>query len=266
MDVLILLYLFVIGAAFGSFAGAMAWRIEKRRDVVRERSECEHCHHTLAWFDLIPVASWLSLKGRCRYCRKPIGVTALLLEVGLGLAFTLSFIVWPYGWGVLGVSLFITWLVSLVILAILFVYDVRHSLLPDVLVWPLAVLGVVGFGLVMQFQAVPYTQWPLQAALALLPISGVYWLLHAVSGGRWIGFGDVKLGIFIGLILGWQGGVFALLLANYLGFFWILPSLLRGKLDRSSRMPFGPFLIVATFVAFLWGEALIGWFINFLLV
>lgn len=263
---LILFYLFLIGAAFGSFAGAMAWRLHEGRDVVRERSECEHCHHTLAWHDLIPLVSWLSLRGRCRYCHKPIGVSAIMMELGLGAAFALSFVVWPYGWSVLGMALFAVWLASLVYLTILFVYDVRHSLLPDVLVWPLTALGVIGFALLMQLQAVPYAQWPLEAFLALLPVTGVYWLLYTISGGRWIGFGDVKLGIFIGLILGWQGGVLALLVANYLGFFWILPALLRRKLDRSARMPFGPFLIVATFIVFLWGKSLLAWGRDFLLV
>ncbi len=266
MYFLLLFYFFIIGAAFGSFAGAMAWRIHVRRDVVRERSECEHCHHTLAWFDLVPIISWLSLRGRCRYCRKPIGVSALLLEVGLGAAYTVSFVAWPYGWSGLGIALFILWLVSLVILTILFIYDVRHSLLPDVLVWPLTALGVIGFGLLMLLQTTPYLQWPLEAFLALLPISGVYLLLYMVSGGRWIGFGDVKLGLFMGLILGWQGGALALLIANYLGFFWILPSLLRGRVNRSARMPFGPFLIAATFVVFLWGQTLIAWLSDFLMI
>ena len=263
---LILFYLLVNCTDFGSFEWAMSWRIEKRRDVARERSECEHCHHTLAWFDLIPIVSWLSLRGKCRYCHKPIGVSALLLELGLGLAFAVSFAIWPYGWAALGLALFVTWLVSLVLLAILFVYDVRHSLLPDVVVWPLTAVGVIGFGLVMQLQGVPYLQWPLQAFLALLPVSGVYWLLHALSRGRWIGFGDVKLGLFMGLMLGWQGGLLALLIANYLGFFWILPSLVRGRLDRSSRMPFGPFLIAATFIVFLWGRTLIQWLMDFLMI
>ena len=261
---LILFYLFLVGAAFGSFAGAMAWRLHEGRDVVRERSECEHCHHILAWYDLIPLVSWLSLRGKCRYCHKSIGISALML--GLGAALVLSFTAWPYEWSVLGIALFAVWLVSLVYLTILFVYDVRHSLLPDVLVWPLTALGDIGFALLMQLQALPYSPWPLEAFLALLPVTGVYWLLHTISGGRWIGFGDVKLGIFIGLMLGWQGGVFALLVANYLGFFWILPALLRGKLDRSSRMPFGPFLIVATFIVFLWGKTLLAWGKDFLLV
>lgn len=250
----------------GSFAGAVAWRLEKSRDFVRERSECEHCHHVLAPKDLLPIVSWLWLRGKCRYCKASIGKSALWLEIGLGLAFAVSFAVWPYGFTALGIALFAAWLVALVALAILFVYDIRHFLLPDVIVWPLAVLGVLMFVLRMLLETTPMGTWFIEAVLALLPVSGLYAALYVVSGGRWIGFGDVKLGIFIGLALGWQGALVALLLANYFGFFWVLPKLLRGKLDRASHMPFGPFLIAATYVAFLWGESLIKILRDFLMV
>lgn len=259
-------YLFLVGAAMGSFAGAVAWRLEKGRDFVRERSECEHCHHTLAWYDLVPVVSWLQLRGRCRYCRKPIGLTALLLELAVGTAFALSFVIWPYGWEGVGIALFVVWLLALVALAILFVYDMRHSLLPDVVMWPLAALGTGMFVLLMLQRDAEFIQWPLEALLGLVPVTGLYGLLYAVSGGRLIGFGDVKLGIFMGLVLGWQGALLALLLANYLGFAWVTPALIRRKLKKDSRMPFGPFLIVATFLVFLWGEALMGWLFTFLAV
>lgn len=266
MTLVFFIYIFVLGAAFGSFAGAVAWRLEKRRDFVRERSECEHCHHSLAWYDLVPVLSWLWLRGRCRYCGADIGRSALLLEVGLGAAFALSYVYWPYDFGTLGLTLFIAWLAALVALAVLFVYDLRHYLLPDLIVWPLAVLGVLCFVLRQLLESVPLSQWPVEALLALLPIAGVYGLLYAVSGGKLIGLGDVKLGIFIGLTLGWQGALVTLLLANYLGFFWALPGLLRGGLSTSSRMPFGPFLIAAAFVTFLWGDALVAWFLDLVLV
>ena len=266
MNILLSIYLFVIGAAMGSFAGAVAWRLEKARDFVRERSECEHCHHVLAWYDLVPIVSWLSLKGRCRYCHKPIGVSALLLEIVMASAFVLSFMAWPHGWGVLGVTLFIVWLLALVLLAILFVYDVRHSLLPDVLVWPLTALGVVGFCLIRLAEGMPLIQWPVEAILALLPISGLYGLLYAFSKGRLIGFGDVKLGIPMGLLLGWEGALLALFVANYLGFLWVLPGMLRGKLKTGSRMPFGPFLIAAMFIIFLWGSLLQNWLVEFMLL
>ena len=266
MTALIAIYIAVLGAAMGSFAGAVAWRLEKGRDFVRERSECEHCHHVLSWTDLVPVVSWLWLKGKCRYCRKPIGISPLLLELGMGAAFALSYLVWPYGWESIGITLFVAWLIALVLLTILFVYDIRHFLLPDVLIWPLTAVGIGIFCLLMFLNDVPYGDWLLEAVLGLLPITGVYGLLYMVSGGRWIGFGDVKLGLFMGLALGWQGGLLALLLANYLGFFWVLPALLRGKLNRSARMPFGPYLILATFIVFLWGDPLISLITDFLMI
>jgi prepilin signal peptidase PulO-like enzyme (type II secretory pathway) len=142
----------------------------------------------------------------------------------------------------------------------------RHSLLPDVVMWPLVVLGAVIFVLLMLQRDAALVQWPVEALLGLLPVTGFYGLLYAASGGRLIGFGDVKLGIFMGLVLGWQGALMALLLANYLGFAWVAPALIRRKLKKDSRMPFGPFLIVATLLVFLWGETLKEWLFTFLAV
>lgn len=266
MYVFWLIYLFIIGAAMGSFAGAVAWRLEKRRDFVRERSECEHCHHVLSPKDLVPILSWLWLRGKCRYCKASIGKSALWLELGVGLAFAVSYVVWPYGFATIGLTLFIVWLLSLVALAILFIYDIRHFLLPDVVIWPLALLGGVIFVLRMMLQGMPIGSWPLEIVLALLPVSGLYAALYIVSGGRWIGFGDVKLGIFIGLALGWQYAVVALFLSNYLGFLWVLPKLVTGKLDRTAHLPFGPFLIAATFIVFLWGKQILEYLMKFLLI
>jgi len=267
MEILIALYLFVIGACFGSFAGAMAWRIEKGRDVVRDRSECEHCHHKLSAPDLIPVVSWLWLRGKCRYCRKPIGPTPLVLEVVLGAIFVVSYLAWPLPLlGLLGWMIFATWLVVLVLLTILFVYDLRHYILPDVVVWPLVGLGLVLFVMLAVQNQLTIETAVLEGLLSLLPISGVYWLLYVVSKGAWVGFGDVKLGIFMGLVLGWQGALLALVLANLLGTLVILPGLVSGRLKRATHVAFGPFLIAATVIVFLWGGEIIKWYVSFLTV
>lgn len=265
MDILIWLYLFVLGACFGSFAGAMAWRIEKGKKVVRERSECEHCHHKLSALDLIPVLSWLGLRGKCRYCKKPIGYSALLLELGLGLAFVVSYLAWPFAltdplsWTVFGL-----WLAALVLLSILVVYDIRHFILPDVVIWPLAGAGLMIFVLraIEQHSGLP--EVVVQVALALLPITGLYGLLYAVSRGKWVGFGDVKLGLFIGLALGWQAALLSVLLANLIGTLWILPGMVLGRIKRTSRIPFGPFLIAGAFIAFLWGQTLWVYYVSLL--
>lgn len=266
MQLLISLYLFIIGASFGSFAGAMAWRIEKGKDVVKDRSECEHCHHKLTALDLIPIVSWLALRGKCRYCRYPIGTYALALEVSLGLAFVASYIWWPLGLSSnFGIIAFLLWLLALVMLAILFIYDVRHYLLPDRVVWPLTAVGAGIFICRAYMGEWTMAQTGVELLLGMIPVAGVYGILYAISGGKWIGFGDVKLGLFIGLVLGWQGAFLALLLANVLGCVWIIPAMLMGRIGRETRIAFGPFLIVATFVAFLWGERIIDAYTSLLL-
>ena len=133
----------------------------------------------------------------------------------------------------------------------------RHFLLPDVLVYPLIGVGVVLFGFRMVTLGIPYVEWPQELIFGLMPITGVYALLYIISSGKWVGFGDVKLGIFMGLLLGWQGALLALMVSNLLGVVWTLPGLLTGKLKRTDPVPFGPFLIAATFISFIWGPDLI---------
>ncbi|MFZ1812597.1 MAG: prepilin peptidase, partial [Candidatus Saccharimonadales bacterium] len=130
----------LLGLCFGSFVNALVWRIRKKRDIVRERSECTHCHHILAWYDLVPVVSYLLLRGRCRYCRKPIDDTPLT-ELATALLFVISYLAWPYQLAtVADWSLVVLWLVLLVGLVALADYDIRWYLLPDVIVFPLIVL------------------------------------------------------------------------------------------------------------------------------
>jgi len=261
MSGLVAAVLFIFGAIFGSFAGAMVWRLKTGRDIAKDRSECEHCHHKLSGLDLVPLLSWLYLRGKCRYCHKPIGWTALLLEVGLGLVFAASYLFWPYPIGTpIEIAYFLLWLTACVLLVILFVYDLRWYLLPDKIIWPLAAVGGALFGIRAIVGHWSLEQAALEFAFAFIPVSGVYYLLYKVSDGRWVGFGDVKLGIFIGLALGWTGALLTLVLANFIGLLVVLPGLISGKFSRSSEIPFGPFLIIATFIAMLAGEQIIGWY------
>ncbi len=265
MEFTIGLIFFWLGAILGSFSGAVAWRLRKKKDFVRGRSECEHCHHILAPLDLVPIFSWIFLRGRCRYCKKAIGWSVLLAELLLGLAFSLSYFAWPFGLeGWLSGILFGIWLAVLAMLAILAIYDLRWTLLPDKLVFPLIALAVLFFIGRMVLSSVAPIDWPLEALYALMPITGIYGILYLASRGKWIGFGDVKLGIALGLLLGWQQALLALVLANFIGFLFVLPGLLSRKLDRSSQIPFGPFLIAGTILAFLYGRVIIDAYINFL--
>lgn len=252
----------LLGLMFGSFVNALVWRLHNKRDFVKERSECTHCHHLLEWYDLVPVLSWVSLRGRCRYCHKSIEDSPVT-ELAVATVFAASYVWWPLGFSTTGWVLFGIWLVALVLLAALFLYDLRWSLLPDSLTFPLIGLGIVWvivtyFGIAHMSVAAA----SLNVLLGLASVAGLYGLLYGVSKGEWVGFGDVKLGIFMGLVLGWEQGLLAVMLANILAFCFIMPGLLTGKITRKSRIPFGPFLIIATVIALLFGSQLIGGYLS----
>lgn len=256
----------MVGLAFGSFVNALVWRIRHKRDFVSERSECTHCHHVLAWNDLIPVLSWLLLRGKCRYCHKKIDDSPVV-EATTALLFVLSYVVWPFGFAEAGVALFILWLVALVMLVALAVYDIRWYLLPDKLVFPLVVVGLVtGITRFYFVEEAGIAETLLQMIIGVLVISGLYFVLHQLSNGKWVGFGDVKLAVFIGFVLGWQSALLALFLANLIGLAVVLPLLITKKIHAKSKIPFGPFLIIASFVAFLWGEKIISWYLGTILM
>lgn len=261
-----IIFLGLVGAAMGSFVGAMTWRMRHEMDFVRGRSECEHCHHVLSAFDLIPIFSWLLLRGRCRYCHKKIGTLTLWLELAMAAVFIISFIYWPLGqvyveqgmvdgWQV---ALFILWLVMAVMMMALLIYDYRWRTLPNRIMFLLmAVTAVFSILNNIFIQDISLLNYILTTALGMLPVAGVYGLIYVCSGGRLIGFGDVKFGVVVGLLFGWQGALLVLVIANVLGSLVSLPMLVSGKMKMNSQMAFGPFLIVATYIVFLFQQNII---------
>ena len=284
----------LLGAVAGSFIGAQVWRLrakqliedkaEKREYdaqelkrleqlVVRkkgthDRSRCLSCGHQLAWYDLLPVFSWLSVGGKCRYCKKPIGVTEILLESILAAIFAISYLVlFPvavaFGWP--GYVEFGLWLIAIVIMAGLFVYDMRWYLLPTKLTNLLIVMGVLYAAVSLYL----LPSWGVVFSLlgAVFIMSGIYAILYYYSRWRygeentWIGFGDVHLGLGLALFLfDWRLAAAALFLANLLGTIIVIPGMLTKKLTRKSRVPFGPLLIISTVIVVLCANMLFTWF------
>lgn len=271
----------LLGAILGSFAGAQVWRIRARQliedkaageevdaaelrrlkplvgKVKNDRSRCLSCKHTLAWYDLVPIVSWLSTAGKCRYCKKPIGKFEILIELGLAAFFAASYVVFrPSIDAPLEMMQFISWLAAGTVMAVLLAYDAKWFLLPErlnvllaaiALIYVVSTFAIVGFSLVGTLSLI--------GSLAIM--SGLYLAIFVVSKGEWIGFGDVVLGVGLGLLLmRWEQAYLALFLANIIALLVIIPGYVRGTLSRKSHIPFGPFLILGTVFTVLWGEQL----------
>ncbi len=280
---LIYLILVLVGLCLGSFSGATVWRLRARQlaidrsrheaydkeeyeqlkkltkaTVMHDYSQCLHCSYRLRWYDLVPLISWISLRGRCRQCRKPIGHLEPLIELGVASLFVASYALWPYQLGTgLEVAQFVVWLVAGVGLAILFAYDAKWLLLPDKVNVAVIGLGLVSAILVvLRSSDIAATIISIVASVGIL--SGMYFVLYLVSRGKWIGFGDIKLGLGLALLLAdWRLAFIALFAANLIGCLVVLPQMLRGKLKRSAHVPFGPLLIAGTVIAQLVGFYLI---------
>lgn len=272
------------GAALGSFAGAQVWRLRARQlredkeagetynkaelnklqalsstRANKDYSRCLHCGHRLQWYDLIPLLSWCTTGGKCRYCKRQIGWFEPLIELATALVFVASYLAWPGDLvAPLEIVQFVVWLLACVAMIVLFAYDARWFLLPNHYTWSLAVLAGAYFllGVVQEEQG--YIESLVSLGGALMILSGLYLLLWWYSGGRWIGFGDVKLGVGLSLLLGqWQLAFLTLFLANLLGAIVAIGLMSINRIDRKAHVPFGPFLIIAAIISVLWGNQMI---------
>jgi len=257
-------FITLLGVVVGSFLNALVWRIHKRISIGgKERSQCVHCHHKLAWYDLIPIISWLILAAKCRYCKKPISAQYPLVELANGLLWLVSF--WVLSpTNLIEFIIVVIWLVAASVMLALAVYDIRWMELPDRLVATFGILAflVTIFNLAIGDQSLYEYINPL---LGLIFIAGLFYFLFQISDGKWIGGGDVKLAVGMGLLLGLQGSVMALFIASLLGSIFGLSAIAIFKRDRKQLIPFGPFLLIATFLVFLFGEQIFGWYVANLL-
>jgi leader peptidase (prepilin peptidase)/N-methyltransferase len=286
MMLMIIAVLIVLGLCFGSFVNALVWRVHEQAELEEQatkkkskkakaadvtladlsiskgRSMCPHCHHTLSALDLLPLVSWLALRGKCRYCHKPISAQYPVVELLTAVLFVISYLYWPVNFDGSGLKIaaFIVWLPLLVGFMALIIYDFRWMLLPDRIVFPLGAIASVLAGLM-----IASSEHPLRAFLNVLGGviigGGLFWLIYQFSKGKWIGGGDVKLGWLLGLVVGTPGKAALFIFgAAILGTVASLPLLVSKRLKGNSVIPFGPFLIIAAIIAQLFGAALLAWY------
>lgn len=256
-------FVFIFGAIIGSFLNVVILRGEKE-EKLNGRSYCPQCKKKLAWYELVPILSYLFQRGHCRGCGKKVSVQYPLVEVTTGAIFVLV---------VQGASHF-TFVSSVLLLfqlaiwsllIVIAVYDLRTKLIKDAYSYTFAALalGAVVFetAVTCATQCTIPTAHLLAGPLFFLP----FYLLWKVSDGRWIGLGDGKLALGIGWFLGLSAGGTAILLAFWIGaaisllllgiqkLFTNLFSKKYPTLSFKSEIPFGPFLILGVFIVFFFG-------------
>ncbi|MEK7623552.1 MAG: prepilin peptidase [Patescibacteria group bacterium] len=248
-----LLFFFLLGLISGSFANALVWRTHGKISWVRGRSQCVVCHTQLCWYDNIPVVSWLALRGKCRFCRSRIGAHYPVVEIAVGLSFFL--IAWHHS---AALSLPLARDLAVVFfLAIIFLYDFLYGeILDRFTLFPAAILFFLSW----------YWHWHTWQSMILgVVIGGGFFLLQfLVSRGRWIGGGDIRLGVFMGVILGFPSIFIALLFAYIMGAILSTGFLLTKKKTFADSTPFGTYLTVGTLFAMVWAEKVVGWYMDML--
>ncbi len=248
MNALTAMFVVALGVAFGSFANAFVWRFGREERITDTHSLCVHCRHPLRAADLIPLLSFFILRGRCRYCKHRIPWHYPVVELAAGLLMMPLFV----RFGI--TPAFILAALTICVLFLLFLLDLRYSILPDSVTLPGILLALVA-GLVLQ------QSWKTVVFGGILG-AGFFFLQYVISRGRWIGGGDIRLGGLMGVLLGWQYLLVALFLAYLVGAAVGLVLLARGTTKWGSQIPFGTFLTVATYATLLWGEPLLTFYLK----
>lgn len=231
-------FAFFLGMSVGSFLNVLIDRLPKGESVLVGRSHCDWCKKNLRWYELIPLFSWIIQAGRCRRCHKRLSIQYPLIELTSGILFIIGF----------QQTQIIPFLFVSCSLLVIFVADLKYQIIPDSMV----VVGVLGalIGFIGQIRPIGLLPYLASAAGA----AGFFLLLWLVTRGRGMGFGDVKLAFFLGLLLGFPGIVIALYAAFLTGaLVGVILILLRKKTIKGS-VAFGPFLIIGAIVATLWTD------------
>lgn len=263
MLILEIIFFFILGCIVGSFLNVVVERINLHKSFLIGRSACPQCHHVLGFFDLIPLFSYIFLLGKCRYCRKEIAGQYFWVELLTGAVFGLIFVGTlhatsvQYALSIHNIFLLFFYLIIACFLIIIFLYDFKYYLILDKIIVPAVIVAIIG-NLLLGSE-----WWDL--GLGALIGGGIFFLQYIISRGKWIGGGDIRLGLLMGAILGWQLTFVALFIAYLIGAFIGIILIIGKQKKMKDAVPFGTFLSIATLIALLYGNIILNWYINLII-
>jgi len=261
VEILFIFLFAILGLVVGSFLNVCIDRLPQNKSIAYPPSHCEACQHKLAAKDLIPVFSYLRLRGRCRYCQASILRKLMWVELATGLIF--AFLYW---WCVilkpeLGIAAFGVLAFYACLFIIIFVIDLEHSLILNKVVYPTMVVA-----LLLSLYPWPWFSESIGMRVAYAAIGGasgfVIFLLIALISRGGMGWGDVKLAALIGLATGFPLVFVAIIMAAILGGIVAVALMIAKKRNRRQTIPFGPFLAVAAMITLLWGSNILNWYLG----
>lgn len=258
---------FLFGSAIGSFLNVVVLRAPRKKSIVKNRSHCPKCKHDLNALDLIPVWSFLFLRGRCRYCKKKISWQYPIVEAAAGLIFVLGFLVLGLSPNFLFFAIYVSFLIAI------FVLDYTKYIIPDFLSVPAMIVGLIGsiilaaFKLDLFLEIFSFSVFSAllsNLAIAVLIGGGFFLLQFLISRGRWVGGGDIRLGAVMGLMLGFPNIIAALGIAYVIGAFWGIGLIVLKRKTIKGVLPFGTFLTISTVICLLWGDEIVKAYLGFI--
>ncbi len=253
--VFIYIAIFIFGTIIGSFLNVCICRIPAGQSVISPASRCPQCGRAIAWYQNIPIISFLLLRGRCAGCGVAISRRYPLVESLTGMLFVWVFLRFGLEWATP-----VYWLFVAALVVITFI-DLDHQIIPDVISLPGIVVGFLTILLV------PWISW-LDSLLGILLGGGSLWLVaevyHRLTGQEGMGGGDIKLLAMMGAFLGWQAVLPVIFFASLVGSLVGVPLMLLKRADGKLAIPFGPFLALGGLVYLLWGQQLLMWYMGFL--
>lgn len=254
--------LFILGAAVGSFTSVVIYRLHKQeKNILLGRSACTECKTQLKPLDLIPIVSYLVLRGKCRYCSKEISYMYPALELITGALFAILFFKFQFLDANLVFSdkmlmLYILYAFYTFILVFTFFFDLHYLKVSDEILLPAILIGLIATLLT------PLTPHFFDAILGAAIGIAFFGIQILVSRGTWVGMGDLRIGAFMGTILGWKFLLVALFLSYIIGSIASIAIALNKKKFFGVKIPFAPFLVIGTFLTIFFGNDILQWYLN----